>query len=117
MAIRLSLRKVDCQKAPVRSEDVAVVAAEVHEVLKLENEAHGDIVINARKNYNNEMLAEGCSRKANRMEVHTPSGDTLSARARLEISHARQVHKALPTRNSHLLLGRASCGPGHGAER
>jgi hypothetical protein len=53
MAIRLSLRKVDCQKAPVRSEDVAVVAAEVHEVLKLENEAHGDIVINARKNYNN----------------------------------------------------------------
>jgi GTP cyclohydrolase FolE2 len=89
----------------VRSEDVAVVAAEVYEVLKLENEAHGDIVINARKNYNNEMLAEDCLRKANRMEVHTPSGDTFSARARLEISYARQVYKALPTRNSYLLLG------------
>jgi hypothetical protein len=96
---------------------MAVVAAEVYKVLELENKAYGNIVISARKNYNNEMLAEGCLRKVNRMEVHTPSDDTLLARARLEISYARQVYKALPTRNSYLLLGRASCGPGHGAER
>jgi hypothetical protein len=101
----------------VWSEDVAVIAAEVHKVLELENEAYSNIVISARKNYNNKMLAEGYSRKANRIEVHTPSDDTLSARARLKISYARQVYKALPTRNSHLLLRRASYGPGHGAKR
>jgi hypothetical protein len=67
---------------------VAVVAAEVYEVLELENKAYSDIVISARKNYNNKMLAEGCSRKVNRIEVHTPSNNTLSARARLEISYA-----------------------------
>jgi hypothetical protein len=101
----------------VRSEDMAVVAAEVYKVLKLENKAHSNIVINARKNYNNKMLAEGCLRKANRIEVYTLSSDTLLARARLEISYARQVYKALPTRNSYLLLGRASCRPRHGAKR
>jgi hypothetical protein len=101
----------------VQSEDVAVIAAEVYKVLKLENKAHGNIVINARKNYNNKMLAEDCLRKANRIEVHTLSGNTLLARARLKISYARQVYKALPTRNSYLLLGRASCGPGHSAEQ
>jgi hypothetical protein len=96
---------------------VAVVAVEVYEVLELENEAHSDIIISARKNYNNKMLAEGCLRKANRIEVYTLSGDTLLARARLKISYARQVYKALSTRNSYLLLRRAGCGPGHGAKR
>jgi hypothetical protein len=68
---------------------MAVMAAEVYEVLELKNEAYSNIVISARKNYNNEMLAEGCLRKVNRMEVYTLSDDTLLARARLEISYAR----------------------------
>jgi hypothetical protein len=101
----------------VQSEDVAVVAAEVYKVLKLKNKAHSNIVINARKNYNNKMLAKDCLRKANRIEVYTLSGNTLLARACLKISYAQQVYKALPTRNSYLLLRQASCRPKYSTKR
>jgi hypothetical protein len=93
------------------------MAAEVYKVLELKNKAYSNIIISARKNYNNKMLAEGCLRKANRIEVYTPSNDTLLARARLEISYAQQVYKALPTRNSYLLLGQASCRPRYSAKQ
>jgi hypothetical protein len=101
----------------VQSKDIAIIAAEVYKVLKLKNKAHSNIIINARKNYNNKMLAKGCLRKANRIEIHTLSSDTLLARARLKISYARQVYKALSTRNSYLLLRRASCGPRYSTKR
>jgi hypothetical protein len=63
------------------------------------------------------MLAKGCLRKANRIEIHTPSSNTLLARARLKISYAQQVYKALPTRNSYLLLRQASCRPRYSAKQ
>jgi hypothetical protein len=68
---------------------VAVIAVEVYKVLEFKNKAYSNIVISARKNYNNKILAEGCLRKVNRIEVYTLSGDTLLARARLKISYAQ----------------------------
>jgi hypothetical protein len=96
---------------------VAVIAVEVYKVLEFKNKAYSNIVISARKNYNNKMLAEGCLRKANRIEVYTLSGDTLLARARLKISYAQQIYKALSTRNSYLLLGQASYRPRYSAKQ
>jgi hypothetical protein len=73
----------------VQSKDIAIIVAKVYKVLKLKNKAYSNIIINARKNYNNKMLAKGCLRKANRIEVYTLSSNTLLARARLKISYAQ----------------------------
>jgi hypothetical protein len=71
----------------VESKDIAVSIEEAYKYLELKNKAYSNIVISALKNYNNKILAKGCLRKVNRIEVYTLSGDTFLARARLKISY------------------------------